>query len=126
MDPVIQELEAVMDRWADAVEADDAAGVAGLFTEDGILLSGDAPTARGRASIEVVVQGWIAVGETNDRTVTIAAYIDGDRASLARAYEVDFDADGELTSERGRYLATFRRVDGAWRIEAMAIFADPD
>lgn len=125
MDLAVTELEAVMERWAQAVEADDAAAVAGLFTDDGVLLSSDAPTARGRAAIEAVVRGWIEAGEENDRTETQAAFVGDDRAVLARTYEVDFVTDDGTTSERGRYLVTFRRADGAWRVEAMAIFSDP-
>ncbi|HSG86471.1 MAG TPA: SgcJ/EcaC family oxidoreductase [Candidatus Limnocylindrales bacterium] len=125
MDLAVTELEAVMERWAQAVEADDAAAVAGLFTDDGVLLSSDAPTARGRAAIEAVVRGWIEAGEENDRTETQAAFVGDDRAVLARTYEVDFVTDDGTTSERGRYLVTFRREDGAWRVEAMAIFSDP-
>lgn len=125
MDLAVTELEAVMERWAQAVEADDAAAVAGLFTDDGVLLSSDAPTARGRAAIEAVVRGWIEAGEENDRTETQAAFVGDDRAVLARTYEVDFVTDDRTTSERGRYLVTFRREDGAWRVEAMAIFSDP-
>ncbi len=125
MDLAVAELEAVMERWAEAVEADDAAAVAGLFTEDGVLLSSDAPTARGREAIETVVRGWIEAGEENDRTATEAAFVGDDRAVLARTYEVDFVADDGTTSERGRYLVTFRRVNGVWQVEAMAIFGDP-
>jgi uncharacterized protein (TIGR02246 family) len=125
MDSTVAELEAVMERWAEAVEADDAAAVAGLFTDDGVLLSSDAPTARGPAAIEAVVRAWIDAGEENDRTTTEAAFVGGDRAALARTYEVDFITDDGTASERGRYLVAFRREDGAWRVEAMAIFGDP-
>jgi ketosteroid isomerase-like protein len=43
----VTELEAVMDRWAELVEAGDADGVAALFADDGVLLSSDAATAIG-------------------------------------------------------------------------------
>lgn len=125
MDPKIDAFEAIMERWAEAIEADDAAAVAALFAQDGVLLSNDAPTARGRAAIQGVIQGWIDAGEENDRSSTIAAFVGDDRAVLARAYEVDFLADDGTASERGRYLVTFRREDGAWLVEALAIFADP-
>jgi len=125
MDPAVGTLEAMMERWAAAIEGDDAAAIAALFADDGVLLSSDAPTARGRAAIARVVQGWIDAGEENDRSSTIAAFVSGDRAVLARAYEVDFATETGTTSEQGRYLVTFRRQDGAWLVEAMAIFADP-
>src|SRR3989337_1609907 len=100
------DLEAVMQRWADAVERDDAAGCSALCTEDAIILSSDAPTARGRDAIEALVQTWIDAGERNDRPTTLAGGV-----------------EGGLT-ETGRYIVVFRReADDAWRIAALSIFA---
>jgi len=119
------DLEAVMQRWADAVERDDAAGCSALCTEDAIILSSDAPTARGRDAIEALVQTWIDAGERNDRTTTLAGGVEGSIGWLGRSYAVDFDGgvDGVLT-ETGRYIVVFRReADDAWRIAALSIFA---
>lgn len=120
------ELEAVMDRWAEAIEADDAAACAALCTADAVFLSSDAPTARGRDEIESLVRMWIDAGERNDRRATLASGHSDDLGWLACAYVVDFDADdGEgVVTESGRYVVVFRReADREWRIEALSIFA---
>lgn len=114
-----------MDRWADAVERRDAEACASLCADDAVVLSSDAPTAIGRGAIQALVQGWVDAGESNDRSGTLAAFLGSDRATLARTYEVDFVVDGVSTSERGRYLVSFRRAGDDWLIEALAIFADP-
>ncbi|HLA15425.1 MAG TPA: nuclear transport factor 2 family protein [Candidatus Limnocylindrales bacterium] len=119
------ELEAVMERWLEAIERDDAAACAALCTEEAIFLSSDAPTARGRDGIEAIAQAWIDAGERNDRRTTLASGHSGDLGWLARSYAVDFDDDdGGVMTETGRYVIVFRRApEGAWMIEALSIFA---
>src|SRR3972149_2637528 len=93
------ELETVMERWAEAIERNDAAGWAALGTEDAVILSSDAATARGRDGIEALAGVWIDAGERNDRTVTLAGGHSGDLGWLARAYSVDFGLDGAVETE---------------------------
>jgi ketosteroid isomerase-like protein len=116
------DLEAVMAAWEAAVMARNAAGCLALCTDDVLILSSDAPTARGAEAARRVLQGWLDAGGSAGSSWTIAAYTDGDRPMLARGYAMTFDGDRGPVAERGRYLVAFRAVGGDWRIEALALF----
>lgn len=60
--------EGAAQRWEDAFNAGDAAGVAALYTEDGMLRHSDAEVDRGREEIQAWAQESIDAGLTIDVT----------------------------------------------------------
>jgi uncharacterized protein (TIGR02246 family) len=119
-------LRELVERYAQAVDRGDAAGVAELFTDDGVLATWmepgrDEPTGerRGRAAIAAAVDGINRYVATHHTVSSTSAVVSGDTAigeTACVAHHVA-DDDGEVT-DRVLYLNyrdEFRRADGGWQ-----------
>jgi len=120
------ELEAASDAFTSAWNQEDAAVVAGMFTENATVVLNDTATFNGRQEIQ---ENWIRPGlevgsdlEVQDQVWTA----DGaDYRSSGRFSHVMTTPEGEVTVT-GRYETTWTRdTDGQWRVRSMRINADP-
>ena len=101
VDRVLRDYEA---GWA----ARDAKALAGLFTEDGFVLSGSDPHIRGRDAIQERYRR--AGGPLRLRAVAFES--SGDVGYIIGAFAYDDAGD------RGKFVLTLKRVDGVWYISA--------
>ncbi len=56
-----QAIRGQVDRWLGLVKAKDAAGIAGLYAEDGAVMPPNAPSAKGRPAVQ---QTWASMMQT--------------------------------------------------------------
>jgi uncharacterized protein (TIGR02246 family) len=104
--------------WFKLYNAGDAAGVAALYAEDGVLLAPGAPAVVGRAAIQDFLAKDIAAskaaGLTNTGAEVTDAGVAGDMAWVSGSFIVT-DASG-ATVDKGKYLTVYRRTNGKWPI----------
>jgi uncharacterized protein (TIGR02246 family) len=115
------EIEAISDRFEQALLAEDAATVGTFYAEDAIALPPGAPRAEGRAAIQALFASWfeqIPAPEgftltTND--VQLAG--SGDIAYEVGTYTSrGTSPEGEAYDEAGKYLVVWKNLDGEWMI----------
>jgi ketosteroid isomerase-like protein len=119
--------ERLVYQYAWLVDSGEAAGIADLFTADGVWAAGDGEPMRNREGIRAGFAARQAIARRTSRHVMTNVVIDVHSATEAggRAYLVNYRHDSETgVAEHpapadapkyvGEYHLTFRRVDGEW------------
>jgi len=116
-DPAIAKLRTA---YQAAANAQDAAGIAKLFTADGTEMPPNAPAAKGRAAIEAFhkafAQQWMMHGMTITPTET---KVTGDTAYDVGTYKQSLMAQktGAMVEDKGKYIVLLKKdAAGAWLI----------
>lgn len=123
--------DTIAERWAeyrDILVRGDPSALAGMFTEDAILMEPGMDAFRGRAAIERFATGMFEQFElthVTSHTTELAVYED-------RVYEFGtyVETGGPPKKSRhqypGRYVAVWQRSDdGTWRIHRMMVHSLP-
>jgi uncharacterized protein (TIGR02246 family) len=104
--------------WFKSYNASDAAGVAALYAEDGVVLAPGVPAAVGRAAIKTFLVSDIAnakaAGLTDHGDEVTDVGIAGDNAWVTGAYFVTDTS--KATVDKGKYVTIYRRAEGKWLI----------
>jgi len=131
-----REIENLLYRYAERIDAGDLAGVAELFTHGRIRPMPDAPpeaTAEGRDQVLRLYQQATrlhADGTPRTRHVTSNAIIAVDEAAgtaTARSVYTVFQQTDALPLQpiiSGRYDDAFQRIDGAWWFDTRTMHVD--
>jgi uncharacterized protein (TIGR02246 family) len=109
-----------IDRWLKLVEAKDAAGIAGLYTEDGVVMSPNSPIGKGRDAVQ---QTWAAMMQTPGFELVFApeqivVSSAGDMALDRGTYSLTVAPDGTASTDTGKYVVVWRKIDGEWKAAA--------
>jgi 3-phenylpropionate/cinnamic acid dioxygenase small subunit len=131
------EIEALLYRYADAIDAGDFDAVGALFKHGRICSMGpDGPVtiAQGAAAVGAFYRGLVITyddGTPRTRHVTTNVVIDIDEESASAtgrssSYTVfqQVDAPSIHPIVIGRYADTFHRIDGAWWFDARVFSVD--
>jgi uncharacterized protein (TIGR02246 family) len=115
-----QAIRAHVDHWMQLVKAKDAAGIAGLYAEDGAVMPPNAPIAKGRAAIQ---QTWASMMRTPgfDLTITpeqIIVSSSGDMALDRGTYSLALAPGGTAQTDTGKYVVVWRKVGSEWKAAA--------
>lgn len=114
----VAKLKDIETQWYDHYNKGDAAGVANLYAEDGIVLAAGSPAAVGREAIKAFLVGDIAAtkasGLTDHQGDFTGAGVSGDLAWVSGTYSLA-NAAGE-TVDHGKYTSVFQRANGEWKI----------
>ncbi len=101
--------------WAAAWNAGNAAGIAALYADDGMLLPPEGDAVQGRAAIEAFWQGAMdALPGVTVKLETRELHNLGDVAVEVGSY-MDTGADGEHV-DHGKYLVVWMLKDGKWQM----------
>jgi uncharacterized protein (TIGR02246 family) len=106
-------------QWVEAWDKADAAMIASLFANDGVLLGRNGKFFKGPQQIlerqKTVME---AAGKGVKATVTtVDLWLDGDTAYETGKYSYKFQEKGQPVTEEGRYVTVWRRQsDGSWKI----------
>jgi ketosteroid isomerase-like protein len=104
--------------WVESFNSGNAGAAAALYAEDAVLMPPGAPSARGTVAIKEVIAKEIAGAKKGGVTFTLGTGdevgISGDLAWHSGAYFV-MDKSGK-TVDQGKYLETWHKVSGKWRI----------
>jgi len=104
------------EAWEAAYNARDAAAVAALYAEDGVMMPPNADSATGRAAIEAhLIKEMKLVSGRLDIVTTDHGH-DGD-LGFARGTFSMTDAHGS-TLDRGKWVEVRKRVNGTWHIQS--------
>ena len=104
----------VADAWVERYAANDAAGVAALYTEDAQLLPPDMEIVSGRAAIQEFVAKTNPPGGPEFEIATIETRVFGDYAHRQGSFTVK-GPDG-TPIETGKFIELWKKVDGKWLI----------
>jgi len=103
------------ERWEKAYNAGDAAAIAALYAEDGILMPPNAGPSTGRKAIQVFIESDLAANKGN--TIEIESVDNSKSGDLGFANGTwrMKDPKGTVLDE-GKWLEVRMMVDGRWRI----------
>lgn len=116
-------VSAMHDAFRDALIAGDFATLAGMYTENGVLMPPNGPAVEGRANIQTWGEAFPKVTEATITPVEIDGR--GDLAFVRGTFSLTFapEAEGaEPAQDQGKFVDILRKqADGAWLI-AVDIF----
>lgn len=102
--------------WAAAYNRQDAAAVAGMYTDDAWVYPADGGVFEGTEGI----QAWVADGTAQSPTIEIShmeSMVVGDMAMGIGTYTVSVTPEGgEPMAFSGAYMNALEKVDGEWHI----------
>lgn len=106
------------ERFATAFNSGDAASLAALYTEDGMLLPPNAELINGRQNIQNFWQGAFDAGLTGITIEIVESGARGDNAYEIGTYSVKAPGENEpLVTVFGKYVVVWRYdTDGQWRL----------
>jgi len=111
-DPAISK---VAKNFADTFNTKDAAKVAALYTEDGVVSPPNEPAVRGRSSIEAWFKQQFAQGLTDLVLTPAESAISGRQAYEAGSYTLSVKpASGPPINDKGKYVVVLKQVGGKW------------
>ena len=103
-----------------AASAQDAAGMAKLFTADGVEMPPNAPAATGRAAIEAFHKGFAKQWMQHGMTITpTSTKVTGDTAYDVGTYkqQIMSHASGAIVDDKGKYVVLLKKdAAGNWAI----------
>lgn len=107
------ELAAAGERWEAAINSGDIGAITALYTDDARLLPPNAALQQGHDAVNASFGEMIAAGLTGDLE-SIEAVVAGDIGYRVGTYVLTAQ-DGSL-ADRGKYIETWKKVDGEWKI----------
>jgi uncharacterized protein (TIGR02246 family) len=115
-----QAIRGQVDRWLRLVKAKDAAGIAELYAEDGVVMPPNAPIGKGRASIQ---QTWASMMGTPGFSLTftpeqIVLSSSGDMALDRGTYQLTVAPTGKTQNDTGKYVVVWRKIGNEWKAAA--------
>jgi len=120
-------LDSVRTRYIALRTGDDAAGLAGLYTEDAGIDQYGLPRLRGRPSIEAAFKTDMAARKytlLEIMPLNLVARTNTDASEIGTYHEMS-DSSGTKGHAWGRYLVAFRKdADGMWRLIYLIGFPD--
>jgi 3-phenylpropionate/cinnamic acid dioxygenase small subunit len=131
-----REIENLLYRYAERMDAGDLVGVADLFVHGRIASSPDAPPGRGIAGREQVLALYRRTARIYDdgtprtKHVTSNSIVEVDAeqgTASARSYYTVFQQVDDFPLQpiiAGRYHDTFHRIDGRWWFDTRVMIVD--
>lgn len=110
------------DAWIERYAANDAAGVAALYTPDAQLLPPDQAIVEGRAAIREFVARTNPPGSAPPEIATVETLMFGDYAHRQGRYRLK-GPDGNAGAS-GKFIELWKKVDGRWLIHREMWSAD--
>ncbi|MGD9810260.1 MAG: SgcJ/EcaC family oxidoreductase [Sphingobium sp.] len=109
-----------VDQWHKLIKAKDAAGIAGLYTEDGAVMPPNSPIGKGHSAIQ---QTWASMLKIPGFDLTIipeqiVVSSSGDMALDRGTYRLTVTPDGTTQTDTGKYVVVWRKVGGDWKAAA--------
>ena len=109
-----------IDRWLELVKAKDAAAIAEMYTEDGVVMPPNAPVGKGRAAIQ---QTWASMLRTPGFDLEFAPdqiiiSESGDMALDRGTYHLAIAPTGKPQRDTGKYVVVWRKVGSVWKAAA--------
>lgn len=104
----------VADAWIEHYTANDAAGIAELYSEDAQLLPPDEEIISGRAAIQEFFARTNPPGSAVIEIATVETHVFGDYAHRQGSFLLKGPDGGAVRA--GKFLELWKKVDGQWLI----------
>jgi ketosteroid isomerase-like protein len=114
-------------QWEKTVGAKDLDGTVAVYTDDAVVMPGDAPIANTKQAIRAVWAPMIAPNASISWQVNQAEVArSGDLGYLRGAYQLAMkDAAGKATTEVGKFAEVWKKqADGKWKCAVDTFSAD--
>jgi uncharacterized protein (TIGR02246 family) len=116
-----QAIRAVSARWLELERSDDAAGIAALFTADGIVFREDRDPIAGQSAVQAhMVRSFqenpTEIVDWSTDHVDIAA--SGELATERGSWSVKNSGLSGTVEDHGSYITVYRKIDGEWKVLA--------
>ena len=116
----LQAIKAASEQVINANNQGDAATLAAYYTEEAKRLPPNSPMIVGRENIQASIQAALDAGAGNLRITMIELSVSGDMAHEVGKYtSTTQPEEGEATSDNGKYVAIWKRVNGSWKIDVL-------
>lgn len=122
------ELDSIVRMLESAEKQGNVPLIVSLFTEDAVIFHPAGPTSRGLPEVTSAYRALFAEQRLEVSFTVEESAIDrstGSAHGMRVGYLVSKESGGEVPI-RDRYLASFRREDGAWRIARLAWSPGPE
>jgi len=111
-----EQIQAAENTLAAAMSEKNSAKIADLYTVDSRLMPHGVPTLSGRTAIQAFFDQAFSMGIVGGKFTALEVEGLGDEAVEIGSYELFVQTSPGIrgTAEKGRYLVTWKRVDGQW------------
>ena len=116
-------IETVLKGYERVLNASDVAGVVKLYTEDGVFMSPNNPSAVGIHQIEAAYTGAFQAIDLNVEFDIVEVEVISDDFAFARTNStgtVTINATGDKFPEGNQELFVMQKIDGDWKIARYA------
>jgi uncharacterized protein (TIGR02246 family) len=107
-------IRAADDRFESTFEEGNAAGMANLYTDNGMLLPTGSDFVKGKEAIEAFWQRAMDIGVKNAKLDIVEIEKHGDTAIEVGQYMLS-SADDKVM-DQGKYVVIWKHEDGAWKL----------
>lgn len=104
----------IRQRWVAAANSKDAAGLAGLYTDDALLMPSNMASVKGRAAIQASWKGMLDQGAHNVSLTRVSGAQAGEWGYEVGTYSAMFGN----SPDKGKYMLSLKKgKDGKWLIQ---------
>lgn len=108
------EIRKANDGFEAAFKRGDAAGLADLYTEDGMLLPTSSDFIRGKSGVREFWQGALDMGIKEARLESLEVERQGDVATEVGQYKLT--GAGGAPMDQGKYIVIWKQEGGRWKL----------
>ena len=121
-----QQIEQILTAYTGNFNKGDAAGVAGLYTKDGILVTPSAKIVKnGQQEITEHTQALMKLYNHDEGTIDQVTPLGNDEAISVGEYHFTGQGPNGPTKPDGHWTALYVREGGQWRIRLLTALNDP-
>lgn len=111
---VKEAIQEVNENFAAAMAKGNAAAVANCYAMDAEFMAPSAPSVKGRADIQAIMEGYISQGFTEYTVLSTIVYGNIDIVGVQEAYTLS--KPGGANKDVGKSIQLWKQEDGAWKI----------
>ena len=115
-----QAIRANIARWLQLIEANDSAGIAQFYADDGVVMPPNQPLVTGR---QAIAQYWQSMKAMPEASLTfqperIEISSAGDMALDRGTYRFTGKSGSRAVEDTGKYLVVWKKVGPDWKVAA--------
>jgi uncharacterized protein (TIGR02246 family) len=109
-----EEIAAANEQFMAAFEAQDAAGLAALYTKGGQVLPPNSDFVTGREAIQGFWQAGMDMGLRRAKMDIVE--VEGRGKTAIEVSKYTLYAEGDVVADQGKYMVVWKRKKGGWKL----------